>query len=78
MKLDEGHFITDENLDKAIDDAYKKGYNDAIDKMKSIVNDHSNTEKVSTSKLFYGKHVYYRSIYVSKFCRLAEQLKAGE
>ena len=31
MQISEGHFITEENLDKSIDDAYAKGYNKAID-----------------------------------------------
>ena len=31
MQISEGHFITEENLDKSIDDAYIKGYNEAVD-----------------------------------------------
>nr|DAE15883.1 MAG TPA: S26 Mitochondrial ribosome subunit S26 [Siphoviridae sp. ctu9a31] len=31
LSLGEGHFITEDNLDKSIDNAYFKGYNKAID-----------------------------------------------
>lgn len=49
--------------------------NSTIDATIAIVKNHSNTEKVSTTKPVQGKHVFYRAISVSKYIRLAEKLK---
>lgn len=44
LSLGEGHFITEDNLDKSIDNAYLKGYNKAVDDtIKSIKGEYTFT-----------------------------------